>query len=40
MNNHARGKTRGRPEYPLMKENKTDCDVDSRFHQIYKVNEE
>ena len=29
-----------RIDYTLMKINKTECDTDSRFHQIYKVNEE
>lgn len=40
VQNHDRGITKGRIDYTLMKINKTECDTDSRFHQIYKVNEE
>ncbi|CAD8101800.1 unnamed protein product [Paramecium sonneborni] len=39
MKNHQRGITNGRTEYPLMRENKTECQIDRRFIKLLTSNE-
>ncbi|CAD8184890.1 unnamed protein product [Paramecium octaurelia] len=39
MKNHERGLTSGRTEYSLMKEEKTECEIDKRFIKLESSNE-
>ncbi|CAD8184806.1 unnamed protein product [Paramecium octaurelia] len=39
MKNHERGLTSGRTEYSLMRENKTECEIDNRFIKLQSSNE-
>ncbi|CAD8199615.1 unnamed protein product [Paramecium pentaurelia] len=39
MKNHLRGLSNGRVEYPLMRENKTECQIDKRFIKLKSSNE-